>query len=76
MSISSDALPISAPADGVMAKRAIRRTVSSVFLVAAINYVMVVIVSATAAAIVVQTASAIISEKFLAVATALKRASF
>lgn len=59
-----------------MAKRAIRRTVSSVFLVAAINYVMVVIVSATAAAIVVQTASAIISEKFLAVATALKRASF
>lgn len=59
-----------------MAKRAIRRTVSSVFLVAAINYLMVVIVSATAAAIVVQTASAIISEKFLAVAAALKRASF
>jgi len=53
-----------------------RKTVSSVLLVAAINYVMVVIVSATAAAIVVQTASAIISEKFLAVATALKRASF
>ena len=49
---------------------------SSVFLVAAINYVMVVIVSATAAAIVVQTASAINSEKILAVAPGLKRASF
>lgn len=59
-----------------MAKLTIRKTVSGVLLVAAVNYVMAVIVSATAAAIVVQTAGAIISAKFLAIATALKRASF
>jgi hypothetical protein len=42
----------------------------------AINYVMVLIVTATAAAIMVQAVSATVTAKFLAIATVLKRMSF
>jgi Flp pilus assembly pilin Flp len=59
-----------------MTKHTIRRTVSSVLVAAAINYVMVLIMIATAAAIMVQTVSATVTAKFLAIATVLKKASF
>lgn len=59
-----------------MTRRTIRGTVSSVLAAAAINYVMVLIVTATAAVIMVQAVSATVTAKFLAIATVLKRTSF
>lgn len=49
---------------------------SSVLVTAAINYVMVLVVAATTATILVQTVSATIVEKFLAIAAVLKKTSF
>jgi len=59
-----------------MTRRTIRGTVSGALVATAINYVMVLIVTATAAAIMVQAVSATVTAKFLAVATVLKRTSF
>lgn len=49
---------------------------SGALVATAINYVMVLIVTATAAAIMVQAVSATVTAKFLAIATVLKRTSF
>jgi hypothetical protein len=68
-------LPISA-VDRAVTKHTIRRTVSSALAATAINYVMVLIMAATAAAIMVQAVSATVTAKFLAIATVLKRTSF
>jgi hypothetical protein len=62
--------------DRAVTKHTIRRTVSSVLVATAINYVMVLIVTATAAAIMVQAVSATVTAKFLAIATVWKRTSF
>jgi hypothetical protein len=59
-----------------MPKHTTRRAVSSVLVTAAINYVMVLVVAATTATILVQTVSATIVEKFLAIAAVLKKTSF
>jgi acyl-coenzyme A thioesterase PaaI-like protein len=59
-----------------MTRRTIRGTVSGALVATAINYVMVLIVTATAAAIMVQAVSATVTAKFLAIATVLKRTSF
>ncbi len=57
-------------------KRAIGKAVSRVMVTAVINYVMVAIIAATAAAITVQTVSATVGDKLLALAAALKRTPF